>query len=261
MISCFIDSVRGLLHGLNLNDDDDDEVEVDDDVDVDVNADSESESAPDVDAADFSSIKAATAYFRALPERVTAEELGGNGECEMERVLAFGRLFKAESPSTACRSPDNLAKFIEDEESDENEAELIVLAERGDCTFYDKTRFLSDAKRIVKGAVIGNTAGSIFTMGTDGVEEPLDLTALMIDKLSFDALSVCTNKLDNNELMAEMVEIMTRCDEEKLSQLNVHGANTHFTVSSQSNTLFVVHQEGETFKISLPQNAKSEGND
>ena len=50
-MTCFVERVHGLLHG--------------DDAD----------SVADVDPAHFSSIKAATAYFRALPDRVTVAEL------------------------------------------------------------------------------------------------------------------------------------------------------------------------------------------
>ena len=237
-MTCFVERVHGLLH----------------DVDA---------VFADVDPARFSSIKAATAYFRALPDRVTVAELnrtddagGGDdddGECDatqcrLERVLASGRLLVADSPSTACRSPDNLAEIMED---------VVVLAERGECTFYQKTQTLS-ASQSVKGAVIGNTKGSIFTMGTDGTEQPLDLPSFMVDKLSFDALSLCAATLDAADLRVEMVEIMTRCEEEELSQINVHGDHTHFTVSSLSNTQFVVKQHGGTFKISLPADSEVE---
>lgn len=219
-MSCFVETVHGLLRGLDPA------------------------QCPSlgVDPVHFSSIKAATAYYRALPDPVTLAELNGT-DCRLERVLASGRLIVADSPSTVCQFPDNLAEIKED---------VVVLAERGECTFYQKTQTLSAAEGAVKGVVIGNVKGSLFTMGTDGTEQPLDLPSLMVDQLSFDALRRCASSLHADELRVEMVETMTRCEEEERAQINVHGDHSHFTVSSLSNNAFVVEQHGGSFKISMP---------
>lgn len=248
LISCFTENVGRLLLG--------------DRGSCDANPfDSDDANPVDLDPVHFASIKAATAYFRTVPPRVTDRELaaaanddGDDGDdaaqCRLERVLAAGSLFSARSPSTACRFPGNLA--ADDPRS--AASERIVMAARGHCTFYEKIETLS-AGHGVKGAVIGNPKGAIFTMGTDGTERSLPLPSLMVDALSFDALESCAATLGAADLRAEMVEILTRCEESERSELTAHGTNAHFSVSSVSNTLFVVHREDDVFKLSLPDAA------
>ena len=69
------------------------------------------------------------------------------------------------------------------------EEDVVVLTERGECTFYQKRQMMF-ASETVKGAMNGNMEDSILTMGSDDGEQPLDLPAFKVDELSFDALSL-----------------------------------------------------------------------
>ena len=207
------------------------------------------------------SIKASSAYFRSQPDEVTVDEIEENeneSQCHLERVLGSGILIQSHSPSTACRFPDNLAKIIEDNADNAMfEDQYIVLTDRGECTFYDKVNILDkNQNNLINGVIVGNVKahsnGNIFTMGSDG-KELSDMASFMINKLSYDALSRCAAYNQDNNMLIEIVEILTRCEEQNETELNLHGTNTHFFVSSLSNSGFVVTQDGELFRLSLPQ--------
>ena len=206
-----------------------------------------------------SSIKASSAYFRSQPTAVTVDEFESEeSECHLERVLASGILIQSHSPSTACRFPDNLAKIIEDNaENPLFDNQYIVLTDRGECTFFDKVNVLdTNTKDLINGVIVGNVKaqanGNIFTMGSDG-KESSDMASFMINKLSYDALSKCASYNQENNMLIEIVEVLTRCEEENETELNTHGTNTHFFISSLSNSGFVVTQDGELFRLSLPK--------
>ena len=225
-------------------------------------------------------IKASTAYFRPQPNEVTVDELEDenennndnstdNRQCELRRVVGSGTIIQAESPSTSCEFPANLAKIIEEEElygndinDDEERESYIVLTDRGECTFYDKVNTIYKNNRDsdvlnIEGVIVGNVVetsnGNIFTMGSDGTEKEIDLTSFMINKLSYNALSKCAKYNQNNNMKIELIEVLTRCEQETISELNIHGINSHFFVSTHSKSGFVVTQNKEIFTLSLPQ--------
>lgn len=231
-------------------------------------------------------IKASSAYFRPQPNEVTVDELqsetlidepidignntdiDNNRNCELRRVIGSGIIIQAESPSTSCEFPANLARIIEEEElygDDEDEQDkesYIVLTDRGECTFYDKVNTIyknnRDSDKLnIEGVIVGNVVetsnGNIFTMGSDGTEKEIDLTSFMINKLSYNALSKCAKYNQNNNMKIELIEVLTRCEQETITELNIHGINSHFFVSSHSQSGFVVTQNKEIFTLSLPQ--------
>ena len=219
-------------------------------------------------------IKASSAYFRPQPNQVTVDEIDDDDDddddnkCHIKRVIGSGTIITAQSPSTSCTFPGNLAKLIEDkqennqyeQEEEEEKEEYIVLTDRGECTFYDKinTLWSNNNNDIIKGVIVGNiiesSNGNIFTMGSDGTETEIDLATFMINKLSYNALTRCSLYNFKNNMKVELIEVLTRCEEEISSDLNVHGINSHFYVSSLSNSGFVVTQDKdkEIFRLSLP---------
>eukprot|EP00483_Globobulimina_turgida_P006474 UN06484 len=135
------------------------------------------------------------------------------------------------------------------------ENKYIMLTDRGECNFYEKIDVLNMANmNRISGIIVGNgvshSNGNIFTMGSDG-KESVQLPSLMIDKLSYKALTRCSQ--DNGNIVVQLVEILTICEPESISELNVHGINSHFFISSLSHSGFVVTRNDDIFILSLPQ--------
>eukprot|EP00483_Globobulimina_turgida_P004363 UN04372 len=133
-----------------------------------------------------------------------------------------------------------------------NNNKYIVLTDRGECNFYEKANVLNmdNISGIIVGNIVSHSNGNIFTMGSDGIKS-VQLPSFMINKLSYNALTQCLR--ENENMVVQLVEILTRCEEESVSELNVHGINSHFFLSSLSNSGFVVTQNDDIFRLSLPQ--------
>ena len=50
----------------------------------------------------------------------------------------------------------------------------------------------------------------------------------------------------------DILETLTRCEEEDIGEVNVHGYNKQFYISSMSNQGFIVQQEKDVFRLLIP---------